>query len=382
MKLHIAKEGKPRIKNPLFRYQFSLMLVLSMIRSSRTFLCTSKNIARQPAARCISSACGFLQSNTGFSFTRDASVRPVSPAQLHTISTPSFVPTRSLGSTTNGNNGETAYGKGMDQNDMMETDMLVVVDKNDMPITSIPTNSFSKKRAHMFSHETPRGIVHRAFSVFLFNERNELLLTRRADSKITFPGVWTNTCCSHPLHGMTPSEVDNDFPTFPGIKHAARRKLYHELGIRSKYVPHENFNFLSRFHYWAADTVTYGPEAPWGEHEIDYVLFIKCEGEGPPVEADPEEVSEYKYVTPDELRDMMYNKDNGLLWSPWFIGIMERGGFQWWEDLEEALKPGSKYCNEDITYFDPPEEHKGVYNAEEHGRDTGVLSNEDAAVLN
>jgi len=50
------------------------------------------------------------------------------------------------------------------------------------------------------------GLLHRAFSVFLFNERNELLLQQRAASKITFPRMWTNTCCSHMLH--TPAELD------------------------------------------------------------------------------------------------------------------------------------------------------------------------------
>ena len=50
------------------------------------------------------------------------------------------------------------------------------------------------------------GLLHRAFSVFLFNERNELLLQQRAATKITFPRMWTNTCCSHMLH--TAAELD------------------------------------------------------------------------------------------------------------------------------------------------------------------------------
>lgn len=44
------------------------------------------------------------------------------------------------------------------------------------------------------------GMLHRAFSVFLFNQKGELLLQQRSDAKITFPGYWTNTCCSHPLY--------------------------------------------------------------------------------------------------------------------------------------------------------------------------------------
>ena len=56
-----------------------------------------------------------------------------------------------------------------------------------------------------FEDGQPRGQLHRAFSVFLFNSQNKLLLQQRAASKITFPKVWTNTCCSHPLHGYTPT---------------------------------------------------------------------------------------------------------------------------------------------------------------------------------
>jgi hypothetical protein len=58
-----------------------------------------------------------------------------------------------------------------------------------------------------FEAGQPRGLLHRAFSVFLFNSDNKLLLQQRAASKITFPKVWTNTCCSHPLHGYNPTGV-------------------------------------------------------------------------------------------------------------------------------------------------------------------------------
>ncbi|KAI6208693.1 Isopentenyl-diphosphate Delta-isomerase [Aphelenchoides besseyi] len=77
-------------------------------------------------------------------------------------------------------------------------------------------------------HRKESASLHRAFSVFLFNSRRELLLQERSKSKITFPSVWTNTCCSHPLH------VDDELQkteNFVGIRRAAIRKLAHELNI-------------------------------------------------------------------------------------------------------------------------------------------------------
>ena len=169
-----------------------------------------------------------------------------------------------------------AYGKDMDQDAMMESDMLVTVDQNDMLIDTF--GSTSKKEAHTFNTDQPRGILHRAFSFFLFDQNNKLLLTQRASSKITFPSVWTNTCCSHPLYGMAPDEVDPvpaAYPNFPGIKHAAIRKCQHELGIAPENIEHNNIAFISRFQYWAADTVTYGKDAPWGEHGM-FCLSLPC----------------------------------------------------------------------------------------------------------
>jgi len=74
---------------------------------------------------------------------------------------------------------------------MMESDHVIPVDKDDNPLGGL---SISKREAHEFAPSSSRGICHRAFSVFLFNRRNELLLTQRAPAKITFPNVWTNTC--------------------------------------------------------------------------------------------------------------------------------------------------------------------------------------------
>lgn len=105
-----------------------------------------------------------------------------------------------------------------------------------------------------------RGLLHRAFSVFLFDSNNRLLLQQRAAEKITFPNLWTNTCCSHPL-GI-PGETGTGLEAAVlGVKRAAQRKLYHELGIKAEQVPLDKFDFLTRIHYKAPS------DGKWGEHE-------------------------------------------------------------------------------------------------------------------
>ena len=217
----------------------------------------------------------------------------------------------------------------------------------------------SKKDAHVFSKKTPRGQLHRAFSVFLFNSEGELLLQKRAKDKITFPGVWTNTCCSHPLYGYTPSEVDEPDAVakgdVKGVKAAAIRKLEHELGIAVGSIKPEQFKYLTRLHYWAADVVTHGPKSPWGEHEIDYILFAQADVK---VKPNPEEVDDVKYVTLAQLQEMMDPKSK-LLWSPWFRIIAEQFLPHWWADLDKTLTTNALVDYKTIHRFDPTAEHMG-----------------------
>src|SRR5271170_6558728 len=107
-----------------------------------------------------------------------------------------------------------------------------------------------------------KGLLHRAFSLFLFNpSTKKLLLQQRAAEKITFPNQWTNTCCSHPLHVR--GELGTDLESsIVGVKHAAQRKVGHELGIRAAQVPLEDMTFLTRIHYLSPSG-----EGIWGEHE-------------------------------------------------------------------------------------------------------------------
>lgn len=111
------------------------------------------------------------------------------------------------------------------------------------------------------------GLLHRAFSVFLFDSDNRLLLQQRASEKITFPDMWTNTCCSHPLGipGETGSELA---ASVQGAKRAAQRKLDQELGIKAEQVPLDDFQFLTRIHYKAPS------DGKWGEHESKNTLFL------------------------------------------------------------------------------------------------------------
>lgn len=242
----------------------------------------------------------------------------------------------------------------MNQQDMMVKDECILVDKDDAIV-----GHSSKQFSHEFSNANPRGLLHRAFSVFLFDLDGRLLLQQRAKDKITFPLVWTNTCCSHPLYGFTPSEVDNpddiSNETVPGIKNAAIRKLKHELGIDSKLLKHSDIKFLTRLHYWAADVVTHGADSPWGEHEIDFILFVQKKVH---LQVNPEEVHDTRYVTLDELQSMM-SPTSGLLWSPWFRIIAEQFLVHWWSDLRATITTRKFVDVATIHRFDPSAEHMG-----------------------
>eukprot|EP01038_Epipyxis_sp_PR26KG_P007260 gene7260-9897_t len=246
------------------------------------------------------------------------------------------------------------WATGLNQNDLMIRDECIVVNESDEIV-----GHNNKKDTHTFSKELPRGQLHRAFSVFLFNSEGKLLLQQRAAEKITFPNVWTNTCCSHPLYGFDPNEVDTlenvKKGKVDGVKNAAVRKLEHELGISSKKIKIKDFKYLTRLHYWAADVVTWGKESPWGEHEIDYILFIKADVE---LNINPEEVKDTKYVTLLELKDMM-GTSSGLLWSPWFRIIVDKFLVNWWENLDVTLSTNKFVDYETIHRFDPTIEHMG-----------------------
>jgi isopentenyl-diphosphate delta-isomerase len=131
----------------------------------------------------------------------------------------------------------------------MEEEMCVGVTFDDKPLKPL-----SKKDAHLVKNKGP--ILHRAFSVFLFDEQGRLLLQRRAASKITFPLYWTNTCCSHPLwnrwemgEDVEGGKAAKEEAGVVGCKRAAIRKLEHELGIPASALTPEELIY-SKYVCW------------------------------------------------------------------------------------------------------------------------------------
>lgn len=159
---------------------------------------------------------------------------------------------------------------------MSEKEYVVLVDVNDEPV-----GAMGKMEAHI------KGVLHRAFSVFIFNEKGELMLQQRALSKYHTPGLWTNTCCSHPRKG----EMTLD---------AAHRRMEEEMGFDCDFD--EAFAF------------TYKADVGQGliEHELDHV-FIGHSDKTPKI--NPEEVNDWKYMKMDEIRaDIEVNPSSYTVW--------------------------------------------------------------------
>ena len=168
--------------------------------------------------------------------------------------------------------------------------------------------SASKRDCHLVTQGT--SPLHRAFSLFVFNTRDELLLQQRSDTKITFPGLWTNTCCSHPLAVDQEMEQAQDI----GVRRAAQRRLEHELGVPSDQARTDNIQFVTRILYEA------GSSDQWGEHELDYILMLRQRaGEPLSVRANPEEVQATEWVARSHLQDFLRDcESRNVGITPWF----------------------------------------------------------------
>ncbi|KAI6190461.1 Isopentenyl-diphosphate Delta-isomerase [Aphelenchoides bicaudatus] len=163
-----------------------------------------------------------------------------------------------------------------------------------------------------------KAALHRAFSVFLFDTKKRLILQKRSEQKITFPQVWTNSCCSHPLN------VENELDTSSGIKNAAIRKLDHELNISG--LNPDQLELAGRFLYKADSN------DQWMEHELDYVFLVR--NFKLPIKANPEEVESITRVNRQKL-DEMFAKNQ---FSPWFH-LMYKSDWlnKWWQAIDSDL---------------------------------------------
>ncbi len=156
-------------------------------------------------------------------------------------------------------------------------EQVILVDENDVELGLMPK---------MEAHE--KGVLHRAFSVFLFNEHGEMLLQKRASSKYHSPDLWTNTCCSHPRQNET-------------VLEAAHRRLEEEMGISAEL--NQRFSFI------------YKAELDQGltEHELDHVVTGNFSGE--PI-LNPEEVGDWRYISKENLLKELENKPEQF--TEWF----------------------------------------------------------------
>ena len=184
------------------------------------------------------------------------------------------------------------------------------------------TGMASKVAAHYAA-----GQLHRAFSVLLFNQENKLLLQKRASHKVTFPSVWANSCCSHPLY----SESERDLTDAMGVKRAAIRKLHQELGIDPNSITTDDFHFITKMMYSAR------MNHEWIEREIDHILIIKADVE---LNINDNEVSDVKWVSEEELESMLVSEDlsDGEI-APWFRCIASRiMTDEWWSSQGDLAK--------------------------------------------
>lgn len=161
-------------------------------------------------------------------------------------------------------------------------EQVVLVNRNDDVL-----GLMEKQQAHI------NGLLHRAFSVFLFNEKGEMLLQKRASEKYHSPGQWTNAVCSHPRNGETYLE-------------AANRRLKEELGIATELS--EKFHFI-----YKADV---GGNL-W-EHELDHVFTGNYDGK---FNLNKDEVSEVRYISMEDLDKEM--TDHPEHFTEWFKIILK-----------------------------------------------------------
>lgn len=159
---------------------------------------------------------------------------------------------------------------------------LILVDSQDVAIGTL-----DKDACH-----DGQGVLHRAFSLFIFNRDGELLMQQRAEDKRLWPGFWSNSCCSHPRAGER-------------MEDAVVRRLEQELGFQTPQ------RFLYKFEYQASfyvDDVLLG-----SENELCWVHVGYYDGQVTP---NPTEVKQWQWITTDELNSQLHEQPE--LFTPWF----------------------------------------------------------------
>jgi geranylgeranyl diphosphate synthase type I len=197
----------------------------------------------------------------------------------------------------------------------MMKEMCLVVDENDKVIDSV-----SKIDCHR-----GKGIRHRAFSVLIFDSEDRLLMQQRSIEKITFPGIWANSCCSHPL------DIENENgDEIEGVIHASKRKMFQELGIPEEVSSSWNYNHIGRFEYscrW---------DDEWIEHEIDHVLIVRA---SPELSINENEIMDTRWLTHEEINQMLKGEDewkNSII-APWFRMIWKHFIEPHYPDMEALV---------------------------------------------
>ena len=165
----------------------------------------------------------------------------------------------------------------------MIEEKVVLVNEKDEKIGLMPK---------MEAHE--KALLHRAFSVFVFNDKNELMIQQRALHKYHSPGLWTNTCCSHQRDGE--NNID-----------AGKRRLQEEMGFSTD----------------LKETISFIYKAPFdnglSEHEFDYILIGKYDGEP---NINPDEVAAWKWMSLEAIKkDLQENPAN---YTAWFKIIFDK----------------------------------------------------------
>jgi isopentenyl-diphosphate delta-isomerase len=168
-------------------------------------------------------------------------------------------------------------------------EQVILVDEQDNQI-----GLMEKIEAHQ------KALLHRAFSVFIFNSKGEMLLHQRSLKKYHCGGMWTNACCSHPRSGE--ATID-----------AATRRLKEEMGIETKLEKIFDFTYKAVF------------DNGLTEHEFDHVFVGYHDGE---VDLDYNEVEEYAWASMERILDSVTNRS--FFYAPWFLIAFPKVN-DWWK---------------------------------------------------